>query len=87
LTTAPAAGGDLEANANLVEMAIYGLASIYEKFPPKPKPGEQPIQVPPTSPATPPAPDAPAAPADPGAPKDQPKDAPKDAPPAPTPPM
>lgn len=37
LVTAPgaASGGTEESNANLVEMAIYGIASIYEKYPPK----------------------------------------------------
>ncbi|MFL5331449.1 MAG: hypothetical protein ACJ8C4_21375 [Gemmataceae bacterium] len=36
-TSAPAAGQSAteDPNANLVEMSLYGLASIYEKFPPK----------------------------------------------------
>ncbi len=36
-----AAGGE-DSNTNLVEVAVYGLASIYEKFPPKPAEGAAP---------------------------------------------
>ncbi|HEY1376365.1 MAG TPA: hypothetical protein VGF55_06200 [Gemmataceae bacterium] len=56
-------GADDEASANLVELAVYGLISLYERFPPKPPAapaGDTAAGQP--QPATPAGPAAPAAP-------------------------
>lgn len=47
-----------ESNTNLVEVSVYGLASIYEKYPPKAEGAapEQPANPAPTNPGTTPAP-------------------------------
>ncbi len=78
---AAAAGGE-DSNTNLVEVAVYGLASIYEKFPPKPAEGATPdANNPAAAPATNPPANAPPAPA-PGTPE-----APKETKPPETPPQ
>ena len=50
----PNESGMDEEDPNLVELAVYGIASLYERFPPKPPPGADAGSS--GTPATPPAP-------------------------------
>lgn len=63
MTTAPSlstSGAPDDGNANLVEVSVYGLASIYEKYPPRKPvdpnaaPAAAPTDAPPADPAAPP---------------------------------